>query len=445
MRSLRPVEQQWLFQPSTLLSTPSSQDGIPLTQELEKRRQVIGYMRSLALRVNHLQSGTYDTSAAHLRGSMITGATLVHRFYMRRSFKDFPEEVVAATILFLACKIEEEPLKLRHIVNCCIAKFDPNARGWHPDRDPQEQPSREYREWEKEILALEEIVLEATCFDMGIEQPWVVLARAVKGLDARLAQVNAASASASGSSKEGRIQGQNGHTPENGKGKGRETISENLVVELGWTVLSESSITPLSVIYPTPVIAYVAFILVLAMILQIPLSNARASASELADRFGLGITWGDDGPGGQEADLDSVDACLSAVIGHINDGLIDQGIARYIVPEPEQASKQEQETPVSSSGADVRAARYTRRFTVSPADETQAPPPTSDPGLGATSSQRQGQEVLGTSSNGSSGSNTVPGLSAVGTAGEPPQSANEPTPPSISTAVTPPGGEELAL
>jgi hypothetical protein len=77
-------------------------------------------------------------------------STLVHRFYMRRSFNDFPDSVsrvpsrvvsdraltkqlMAGTILFLASKIEEEPLKLRYICNACLDRFhDSPGSGWHP-------------------------------------------------------------------------------------------------------------------------------------------------------------------------------------------------------------------------------------------------------------------------------------------------------------------------
>lgn len=39
---------------------------------------------------------------------------------------------MAPTILFLASKIEESPLRLRHIVNATLAKFEPSAPLWEP-------------------------------------------------------------------------------------------------------------------------------------------------------------------------------------------------------------------------------------------------------------------------------------------------------------------------
>lgn len=43
---------------------------------------------------------------------------------------------MAGTILFLASKIEEEPLKLRYIVNSCLERFqNAGSQGWHPPKD----------------------------------------------------------------------------------------------------------------------------------------------------------------------------------------------------------------------------------------------------------------------------------------------------------------------
>lgn len=92
-----------------------------------------------------------DDSSIAGRGVVTVGATLAHRFYMRRSFKDFPRKVgrvvlathnipyhqswrflalaeillqlVTPTIFFLAAKVEEQPVKLRYITNACLQKY----------------------------------------------------------------------------------------------------------------------------------------------------------------------------------------------------------------------------------------------------------------------------------------------------------------------------------
>ncbi|WWD21321.1 hypothetical protein CI109_105805 [Kwoniella shandongensis] len=341
MRPLRSVEKQWLFTPSALQNTPSLDDGIVLSDELQRRKTAIEYMRSLALRSIHVSTGVEDAEASHLRGSMIIGATLLHRFYMRRSFKDFNEKLIAPTLLFLATKIEEEPLKLRHIVNACLAKFEPpGVRGWYPTGDPHDQPSREYRAWEKDILATEEVVLEALCFDMGVEQPWVILRRSLKGLDELVIERPGEGSGSNGASANG-----NGYDQMNGKGKGK--VSEAIADELGWAILSESCLSPLPVLYAAPVLAFTAFILVLAFTEQIPLSIAFSITSELASRFHLDISFSEEGPQGE--DVTQARDCLDRFVEYCQAGLIDPELGRYIVAEP----------PEGQTGP------YTRRFALS--------------------------------------------------------------------------------
>jgi hypothetical protein len=48
-------------------------------------------------------------------------------------------QLMAGTILFLASKIEEEPLKLRYICNACLERFDHSPQySWRPGQ--QENP-----------------------------------------------------------------------------------------------------------------------------------------------------------------------------------------------------------------------------------------------------------------------------------------------------------------
>lgn len=46
-----------------------------------------------------------------------TGQVLLHRFYAKKSLTKFNIRRVAATSVFLACKLEENPRKLRDVIN----------------------------------------------------------------------------------------------------------------------------------------------------------------------------------------------------------------------------------------------------------------------------------------------------------------------------------------
>jgi len=89
-------------------------------------------------------------------------------------------------------------------------------------------PSLAYQKWEKEILATEEIVLETLCFDMGIEQPWVVLQRSLRGSDDL--PLNQAESSKQAEQRAQTI----------------EKLSEAVVAELGWAILNEAYVQSIS-------------------------------------------------------------------------------------------------------------------------------------------------------------------------------------------------------
>jgi hypothetical protein len=139
------------------------------------------------------------------------------------------------------------------------------------------EPSEEYRRWERDILATEELILEALCFDTRVEQPWPLLRHATKGFDGlRLASLSAdgqfgmgfesvngggddgnadsgaaessaqaaARESASGQYPNGVNGNGNGHAEAgsaNGKGKERASrLTEGVLLETAWVILSES-------------------------------------------------------------------------------------------------------------------------------------------------------------------------------------------------------------
>ena len=155
-----------------------------------------------------------------------------------------------------------------------------------------------YQKWEKDILATEEIVLETLCFDMGIEQPWVVLQRSLRGLDDL--PLNQAESSKQAEQRAQSI----------------EKLSEAVVAELGWAILNEAYVflphsadcrysSPLPILHPTPILAFSTLVLLIALLERIPLSRAAAVGSELAERFGMDIHF-DEKEGAKGPDLADV-------------------------------------------------------------------------------------------------------------------------------------------
>ncbi|TYJ59078.1 hypothetical protein B9479_000067 [Cryptococcus floricola] len=323
---LRPSEQQWIFPKSALSHTPSHADGHSLESELRSRRECIRDIRSLLLRTIQETNGlNVDDSkrthklAQHFRGLLTVCATLVHRFYMRRSLKDFGIPVVAGTILWMASKIDESSLKLRYIVNNCLHKYHPFEEGYTPwiIKDAERAPAQSagHSESENSIVNTEQIALEALCFDLDIEQPWVILWRSVKGLDEL-------------SGVEDRKSGEKA----NGHGSGVK-VSEALVTALGWPILSEISLSPMPILYTASTIAFATFAIIISSIESVPLCQGLSAAAELGDKFHLDVRFSEEGPVGN--DLEMISGCLKSFREYVKMELISFDYGRYILPDPE--------------------------------------------------------------------------------------------------------------
>ncbi|ORY33031.1 cyclin-like protein [Naematelia encephala] len=303
MRRLADVDQQWYFSRDALDHTPSRQDGMSLDVELQRRKEVIENIRSLAFRVK-LADEEIDPTSIRARPVITSAATLVHRFYMRRSFADFEARLIAPTALFLASKIEDEQVKLRHIVNSCLDKWERGATPWHPEdeRSPYAQQSREHQRWERDIIAVEEIMLDTLCFDMSIPQSYSILREATLGLGEMAAETSARAVAG-------------GVT--NGHGKRKSMIDEQMVATTGWVIILQSHFPPLPVLCLPNVLAFTVFAFLVSLLDQISWSEALAAASELGDRFGLDVHFDAEQGAVGANDLKLVQECRQLFIGYM--------------------------------------------------------------------------------------------------------------------------------
>ena len=107
--------------------------------------------------------------------TIATAAVYLQRFFMRYSMVDIPQRPgmhpypAAATSLFLATKVEENPRKMREfVVACCrVGMKQPNL--------VVDEQSKEFWKWRDTILHHEDLLLEALCFDIQLEQPYRIL------------------------------------------------------------------------------------------------------------------------------------------------------------------------------------------------------------------------------------------------------------------------------
>ncbi|KAK9465827.1 cyclin-like protein [Lipomyces arxii] len=162
----------WIFNSLEFYETPSLRDSVTLQDELSMRAKGVVFLNFVGMHLRLPQPTLYVAS------------TLFHRFYMRFSIKKHHYYDIGATSIFLATKLEETGRKLKDIVIACCRVAQKN------DKLEIDEQSKEYWRWRDLILFNEELLLEAICFDLSIENPYNILVqytrRFVKGEKERL-------------------------------------------------------------------------------------------------------------------------------------------------------------------------------------------------------------------------------------------------------------------
>lgn len=98
---------------------------------------------------------------------------------------------------------------------------------------------------------------------------------------------------------------------------------------------TSSHFTPLPVLHHPLILSYTILLLNLALILQLPLSEAHLVASEISYRFDLAVNLDMDPETGKGKvigdDLEEVKQCVDEFLGWCKDGLIDQYLLDHIL------------------------------------------------------------------------------------------------------------------
>jgi protein BUR2 len=159
---LEKTQSQWLFTAQELMLAPSIIDGMPVAQELANRQKGVNFITQVGIMLKLPQL------------TLATAAVYLHRFFMRHAMVQnnkpgLHHYSVAATAIFLATKVEENYRKMRElVVACCrVAQKQPNL--------VIDDQSKEYWKWRDTILHNEDLLLEALCFDLQLEQPYRIL------------------------------------------------------------------------------------------------------------------------------------------------------------------------------------------------------------------------------------------------------------------------------
>ncbi|XP_006458150.1 hypothetical protein AGABI2DRAFT_199478 [Agaricus bisporus var. bisporus H97] len=190
---------QWYFPLSALEHTPSE---TVRTRELYDRARGVEFLFRLG------------SSLALPTSAMCTAATWFHRFYMRYSMSDFHRQDLAAACIFLATKTEECGRKLRDVARVCQAKIK------NTDVNNIPADGKEVEQCQAAILATEEVLLEALCFDFVVDSPHSHLVDIFNGVS-----------------------------------------TEDQVQEYAWSIAHDSYRTPSCILYPAKIIAAACYVL----------------------------------------------------------------------------------------------------------------------------------------------------------------------------------------
>ena len=153
---------KWVFGEEFYRSrTPSREDGISLSVENRSRAKTVLFIEELGLELKCN------------RIVVATACVFFHRFFAMQSFNQHNRFVIGATSLFLATKVEEEPQRVRNIVQVWMGLR--RRRG-------EELAENEGKEMMNKILLAERILLHTLCFDMQVVHSFSPLMDMVKNM-----------------------------------------------------------------------------------------------------------------------------------------------------------------------------------------------------------------------------------------------------------------------
>ena len=161
------MRQSWRFLKNELWSSlcASRQDKIDMRVIQTSKYAAFRRIRYLQ---KQLQRSTYDSLVVH------TAMTLLHRFFVMQSLKDFNCNDMALACLFLAYKTEDEFVRIQTILQAAHAVRlggDAAAAAALPRRlDPE---SNDYFRQKEALVVNERILLKTIGFDMIIANPMV--------------------------------------------------------------------------------------------------------------------------------------------------------------------------------------------------------------------------------------------------------------------------------
>lgn len=151
-----------------LISTPSRKDGIDAAKEQQFRRTYCNFIKQL---VKELKLAAW---------TLETATIFTHRFFAERSIAKNDRFLVAASSVFLACKVDESPRALRDVAY--VMHMTKNANKPAELEKLRTNPDAELQSLMDHILLAERALLYTLAFNLNVDHPYTHLAKDVMKL-----------------------------------------------------------------------------------------------------------------------------------------------------------------------------------------------------------------------------------------------------------------------
>jgi len=153
--------------------TPSRKSGISLEDEKRRRVKASGFI---------IKMGSGSPLQLQMKPVLATARIMLQRFFVRQSFKEWDEKVIAAACIFLAAKSEDRPRKLHDVVQAYHKAKTQSLSGTVSRVEHLDPKGRDFFLLKESLLTHERVILQTISFDLTIKHPYHTMIKMCKEL-----------------------------------------------------------------------------------------------------------------------------------------------------------------------------------------------------------------------------------------------------------------------
>uniref|UniRef100_A0A6G1S9K0 Cyclin-T n=1 Tax=Aceria tosichella TaxID=561515 RepID=A0A6G1S9K0_9ACAR len=150
---------RWMFSEERLKLTPSIRLGMTEEQEMEHRQAAATLIRLIGTRLKEAHKKPLPNTQC-----ISTAMVFMQRFYVFHSFQKYSYKSIVPCALYLAAKVEEQPIKLEYIIRTTALCLNPN----HGKLDKSD---KKFEALARELTKNENLLLQTIGFDLYIQHP----------------------------------------------------------------------------------------------------------------------------------------------------------------------------------------------------------------------------------------------------------------------------------